>query len=645
MAYTYNSSTRILEYASSHTFAISNGDLYFAPEGTHSLVIDISGNTGTLDGFKINNGGDYLRFINSGTDYLSISGVVRTFIVDASGVMSLDGQTVNLNGSSSCTFGDDVGSIRISSNGDLSTTGLVLCAISSSDEMSLSTTAATAIGDDTSGITIETGMIDIASSTGDTGSIEITAGDNDSGTGDGGSITLQSGETAGGTAGSINLYSPGFVSANGTSGISLDTKSDMTFKDGYLSSSISLSESGTTGLSGYLSTSIVGALNEVMSSTHFETTIGATGAQYTTLKAAIDAGHTHILAVDDTTETASIAVPSGGFFLHIPRDIEVAMGNYSFTYTAAADVTYFGEGTLSWQHATNDNQLHENESYPASLTTVWGLHLVNSSGANSTFFSSANERIIDVTLTVGTGNIGGIEVADGCHGFYSNVEIIGVAGATIPLTTTGTGTMQASGIKFSGVWSTDATLLGISQFSYATLTNIYVDTVTTVKLQLRGEVELANLFSASGICNLTLIAGGSGAWDQTITNINLNGGAIDVEDADRISITNGQGIASIDMTDTGCTNLLLENLRITSAITLNGDRCRFNNCDLLGGITVGSTAAHTTISACQVGPDTSDSSTTITDNSTGSNTIIVACRTCASIAGTGTPVASANVVY
>lgn len=54
-----------------------------------------------------------------------------------------------------------------------------------------------------------------------------------------------------------------YITVDASQNLLLDTSADLSFNDQYLSSAITISESGTTGLSGFTATSIVGALNEL----------------------------------------------------------------------------------------------------------------------------------------------------------------------------------------------------------------------------------------------------------------------------------------------------------------------------------------------------------------------------------------------
>jgi hypothetical protein len=107
-----------------------------------------------------------------------------------------------------------------------------------------------------------------AASNGNGGNVDIIYGQKD-GSGTDGEFQVAHSGTGGGFW--ADLTSSGlWTSANQitldeTTGISLDAGvANLTFKDSFLSTAIPVSESGVTGLVGFIATSIVGALNEVV---------------------------------------------------------------------------------------------------------------------------------------------------------------------------------------------------------------------------------------------------------------------------------------------------------------------------------------------------------------------------------------------
>jgi hypothetical protein len=96
---------------------------------------------------------------------------------------------------------------------------------------------------------------------------------------------------------------------------------------------------------------------------------------------------------------------------------------------------------------------------------------------------------------------------------------------------------------------------------------------------------------------------------------------------------------SLSLSNAGGDNGLFRNVRVTTNIvSVEGNNHQFLGCQFLAGVQIGTVAAASDngFSGCQFGPDTSDSTTTLTINSNSNRTRAVGCRSCAAIVDSGT---------
>jgi hypothetical protein len=370
----------------------------------------------------------------------------------------------------------------------------------------------------------------------------------------------------------------------------------------------------------------------------FDATVGAAGADYTTVAAALTAGYVSLLMADDTTETGDIATPTTGYSIHIPQGFTWNTSTYKHTYTATADVYVTGDGI--WQSARAVAvDFFENGSYPTSLVRWDGVE-IDDNGTQGTYFSNGLEHITNVVVSTSNATPKFHASSGAC--IYDNIKIVGGStNVSTMFSVTSGGDALISNIEYSGTHKASTLISAVG--GVLEIVNLIVNVANDVNIETTTD-------SGSNISNITSLNGSINFYIQAaaylgLSNSDLNGGYFDVTNVDNCQVSNVRNIGLLDLSDTGSVNCLFSNIRATSAVTVGGDRHRFNNCDFLAGVTVNNNAVLNRFTACQFGPDTSDSTTTITDNNSANNTGIVNCTSCAAIAGTGTPSTAANDTY
>lgn len=391
--------------------------------------------------------------------------------------------------------------------------------------------------------------------------------------------------------------------------------------------------------------------------TGYDATVGPSG-DYTTLKAAVDDSKTNILVTGNTTETANIAIPVGGFSVTISADATVDMDTFNFT--ASTNKTFwYGPGTLSSSRTTG-------RLFSTGFTNL----LIDG-------------LIIDETGTTATGS--GTEFTQGQDLDINNVTWM-VKNATHTLLLSGFGALcKLDNILFTdGGASADSIIVSNGEYILRNLiVNCTYTTSATVMDLVGGIVE--NVYNNPP-------ASGTGTYrfntsaDVHVTNLRDRSVGVDLDldggltgtfvNCDILEIDNGS--AGNEVTLIGCDRIQtftatanFENYQFIGCtfftnLSYPGDAslfsgCQFVNansltlpsgsilnnvvgCNIEGGVSI--TGNDNTISACKVGPDAGGGGTTVTVNSGANRTIITGTRTDGAISDSGTgTVTAGNAVY
>lgn len=396
----------------------------------------------------------------------------------------------------------------------------------------------------------------------------------------------------------------------------------------YLTPGTGLSISGTT-LNGSAS-----------SPSQFDATVGASGADYTTISAALAASKTRLLAIDDVTETADCAVPAVGLYIYVlkGKTIDFATNSKKFTCAASRQVTIEGQerDACNIQYAFGSSDVLVDNIL--GRTVFKSITIYNTSTANITNPANTDgeQHYTDVRMLCPDKNFAGLSVYNAAS-TLTNVEVNGG----------GTSCDNALDIE-----------------AHASCVNILITGIfsTTGGLYIGNGASVSNIvFNNAGAmyCSITVGAMVSGLWqnnaavtvqtgnDAKLINVSLmrTGGVLDIDAADRAQITNVQAV-DLDMSDSASSNCLMTNVRVTNAVTFAGDRNKAVNCDFIGGSTVSSGADNNGFSNCQFGADAGGGALTLTIDSGSNRTRVSNCMSDAAISDSGTDSAlSNNTVY
>ena len=407
----------------------------------------------------------------------------------------------------------------------------------------------------------------------------------------------------------------------------------------------------------------------------FDATVGATGADYTTIKAAIDAGKYRLLVIDNTTETADVAFGDNDTYIFVQENAIVDMVTYKFTDSAAHKHTFTGDmGEITFSYSTSTTLTDFTDGGSLILEGVYFDN--NSTAGVSNVYKSTTTPLDYVYINNCRFDVPNVALQDNITignpltnkgNFMSNCSFYGEGSNSRLFTVNADGI--ASNIRVYGGIST---LSGITLSGQLNGLNIY-DTNAGGLIFVTGGSVTENIYVHGSSSDVNISVQGT----MSLSNVDIGDGSIDMGNNDSCNINNIY-CDTIDMSDGGMydnrfSNIYLSgkiqhlggrfnyfsNLRVQGTAYLNGkensfsncsfngavslgstgDRIRFNNCSFLSssGITIPSGADGIGFNNCQVGTD-GGGATTITVASGSNKTRIIGCTATAAIsdAGTGT---------
>jgi len=347
----------------------------------------------------------------------------------------------------------------------------------------------------------------------------------------------------------------------------------------------------------------------------YEATVGATGADYTTLGSAIADGKTRVLVIDDTTETGDITMPSNlvvdGTGMN---DVNINMGAYSFLDNSGSN-THFNFSNLKITFAkTVAGRLFLHIDY----IKFDNVYFDNNSTVNICYVYQGSDKNITIQncyFDLPNYNTCGINIAGAAQigAFVSNCTFNGGGSDCYTACTLSTG--NYNNLRFEGTFNTSKTYSSLYLASGVSVDNIYVGSTLTINIGTRCIV--SGIYSAN---KAQIVI--SSAYN-CVSNVG-NALSFDIDgDYNKINNVICNGFFDIDLG------------------AINNSVC---NSTMIGGVKVD--ANDNTITGCQIGDDAGGGSNTITVTSNSNRTIISGCRTDAAILDSGTDTTTGtNVVY
>ncbi len=369
----------------------------------------------------------------------------------------------------------------------------------------------------------------------------------------------------------------------------------------------------------------------------FDATIGASGAEFTTLSAAITAGRVNILAIDDTTETTD-TTHSTSFLLYIQQGVTVDMVDNQII-AGASNLTVAIEGNGTFRSAqTVLNQKTIIDAAFSGGKVIWrGPVWDNDATIAGCSLTDIQMDIDSIRAELPNFDDCGIESANNREDIIRNATFIGGGLSCSRAVRNQTGGSFHE-CYFESTFSTTAADPVIEMVGETgSMRGFFFNNTGNIHLSLSGIC--VDFKSPNG--TLSLIASRTGS---IFSDMILSNGDIDVQDADEMVFTNISEINSIDLSDTGSFGSKFTNCTVTSLVTCSTPQAEFLNCNLNGGMTV--VADDCGITICRAGTSSGGGAETITVNASADRTRITSCRTDVAVANSGTNTSQVgNTIY
>jgi len=396
----------------------------------------------------------------------------------------------------------------------------------------------------------------------------------------------------------------------------------------------------------------------------FDATVGATGADYTTLGAAISDSKTRIALIDNTTETGNVTLPSN-FYIQGFGDKgspNINMGSYSFLDNSGANTGFtFKDLKITFAHSGTPlmdglDELTIENVYVDNNSTASGSEFYDDGGSSKTLIFK------NLTLDLPNYSSSGLSLGNTTYNkknIVENLTIIG-GGSSCDLCLDIDGGQIFNNIFFTGNFSTSSS--GLINSYEAIFNNIYYfGTTVDVYFVFYRNNTVNNIYCDDGAGDLnieisdtnnilsninlneassTILISGN---DNKLSNFFCNSGSVDVS-ADKNQISNGLMTGSFTV-QSSADNNCFTNVRMQSSATISGNCNGFTNCDFEDGVTID--GDYNSITGSKAGNDYSGgTSETITISSGATGNIVIGNRVDSAIVDNGTSsVVANNSVY
>jgi hypothetical protein len=246
-----------------------------------------------------------------------------------------------------------------------------------------------------------------------------------------------------------------------------------------------------------------------------EVTVGTAGADYTTIKAAVDAGHHYIRVITDVTESTIITLTTAEEYLiwidpevivTLDTDIYITQG----TFPDPGGALYLrGQGTLKTNMQTFN---YAYSGADANILDSDGVKFdLSSNTVNGAALTGFSQNIRNFEMSVGPGDQRGFFINTGTNDkvcLIQNGTIIGAVGSSSVIDSSGAGSgdmLVVENVRFTGSYAaTDA----INMQGPISLNNIFFEADTTMEVTIDGSSRMSNIFN-EGTSSVTLILDGS----------------------------------------------------------------------------------------------------------------------------------------
>lgn len=316
------------------------------------------------------------------------------------------------------------------------------------------------------------------------------------------------------------------------------------------------------------------------SPSQFDATVGATGADYTTVSAALSASKTRLLIIDDVTESSACAVPSTGLYVAVLKGKNINMGTNQFTFAGNYNLTFsFQDPTakITWAYtAATNTRLFATGANTSARVTIYGGTLDNNSTQSGCYVQDVSSVAIYENVSYEPPNV------SNC-GIYINNALSRITSLNV----TSPGTTADNVIRTDAGVFRSVRLTGTFTNSNDTATiggdAAMIDGITNsgnAKIAINGG-KLNNCTQEGGTLNLDVDSG-----DQSqITNLFQTAGTVTIASGSNDNRFVNCDIAGLSFAAVSSVAQFV-NCEIAGALTLASSGSKFSNCDITGAVTV-----------------------------------------------------------
>lgn len=312
----------------------------------------------------------------------------------------------------------------------------------------------------------------------------------------------------------------------------------------------------------------------VSPSISYDATVGATGADYTTISGALAASKTRLLVIDDVTEVSACAVPSTGLVITVLPGVTVAMGTNQFTFAGNYNLSIYNQDvsslwTFGYTAATN-TRLFATGANTGSIVQFFNGSLTNTSTQTGCYVQDVTSIALYQNVVYTPPNV------TNCGIYISNVR----SRITDPV-------VISPGTTATDVLRTDAGHI-INPYLSGTFGNSNdVVTVGGDTAMIDGLINNGNLKVAVNGGKLTRISQGGGTLnidldgnDQSqISDLYQTSGTLAIASGSNDNRIINSDIATLTFAATSSIAQFV-NCEITSTLTIGGDGVQMSNCTL-----------------------------------------------------------------
>lgn len=360
--------------------------------------------------------------------------------------------------------------------------------------------------------------------------------------------------------------------------------------------------------------------------------------EFETVGAAVSAGHTQMLVMEDTTEASPITLSSGDYFIEILDSARINMQGNDFLFgTSDQHITLKG-GELSFAYGIAGTLFNANTHSSCSVS-LEDITILNGSSVGSSAINDTNVEISLLRVTADLPNAASCGIDATNTNVITDLTIIGGGNACDECLINCSDTLITN-LVFRGDFVTSGPIMTTS--TPCVINNLLVNSAgASVDLYLGGLIN--NVMDPSNSTDISIYLQNA---NSRLSGCRLKLGIVHPVGLESITYEDVHA-GSLDDTASNTDFAYITNCSFANAMSIKGDGNMITGTNFWGGLRIIGGSNSNSISGCMAGDPQNPGNTTTIEIETGSqNNIVVGSSTDDAIidSGTGTQTA-ANVVF